>query len=138
MARSRASCSASAIAGSSPPASKRSSCAAARAGRLCLPRRAHRPTSWQMTIERYEVGPRMGQAVVYRGVAYLAGIVADDLVPSVADQTRQILAKIDRLLAAVGSDKTRILKANIWLSDIGRFGEMNAVWDGWVAKGDPP
>ena len=80
----------------------------------------------------------MSQAVVHGGLAYLAGIVADDLVPSVADQTRQILAKIDRLLAMAGSDKTRILKANIWLSDIRRFDEMNAVWDAWVAKGHPP
>jgi enamine deaminase RidA (YjgF/YER057c/UK114 family) len=91
-----------------------------------------------MSIQRYEVGPRMSQAVVYGGVVHLAGIVADDLVPSVADQTRQILAKIDRLLAMAGSDKTRILKANIWLSDIRRFDEMNAVWDGWVAPGHPP
>ena len=91
-----------------------------------------------MTIERYEVGPRMSQVVVHGGVAYLAGIVAEDLVPSVADQTRQILARIDRLLALAGSDKTRILKANIWLSDIGTFNEMNAVWDGWVAKGHTP
>src|ERR1041385_2490088 len=91
-----------------------------------------------MTIERYEVGPRMSQAVVHGGVAYLAGIVADDLVPSVADQTRQILAKIDRLLALVGSDKTRILKANIWLADMQRFSEMNTVWDGWVVRGQPP
>lgn len=80
----------------------------------------------------------MSQAVVHGGVAYLAGIVADDLVPSVEGQTRQILAKIDRLLAAVGSDKTRILKANIWLSDIRRFDEMNAVWDGWIVPGHPP
>ena len=80
----------------------------------------------------------MSQAVVHGGLAYLAGIVADDLVPSVGDQTRQILAKIDRLLAMVGSDKTRILKANIWLSDIRRFDEMNAVWDGWVASGHTP
>ena len=91
-----------------------------------------------MTIERFEVGPRMSQAVVYRGVAYLAGIVADDLVPSVADQTQQILAKIDRILAAVGSDKTKILKANIWLADIRRFDEMNAVWDAWVSRSHPP
>ena len=91
-----------------------------------------------MTIQRYEVGPRMSQVVVYGGVAYLAGIVADDLVPSVSDQTRQILAKIDRLLAMVGSNKTRLLKASIWLSDIRRFDEMNAVWDGWVVPGHPP
>ena len=96
------------------------------------------PMTPMTTIERFEVGPRMSQAVVYRGVAYLAGIVADDLVPSVTEQTRQILGKIDRLLAAAGSDKTRILKANIWLADISKFGEMNAVWDGWVAKGQPP
>jgi enamine deaminase RidA (YjgF/YER057c/UK114 family) len=91
-----------------------------------------------MTIQRFEVGPRMSQAVVHGHVAYLAGIVADDLAPSVGDQTRQILAKIDRLLATVGSDKTRILKANIWLADIRRFDEMNAVWDEWVAPGQPP
>jgi enamine deaminase RidA (YjgF/YER057c/UK114 family) len=91
-----------------------------------------------MSIQRYEVGPRMSQAVVHGGMAYLAGIVADDLVPSVADQTRQILGKIDRLLAMAGSDKTRILKANIWLSDIRRFDEMNAVWEGWVASGHTP
>src|SRR4051812_45692718 len=91
-----------------------------------------------MEIQRFEVGPRMSQAVVYGGVAHLAGIVADDLVPSVADQTRQILAKIDRLLGMAGTDKTRVLKANIWLSEIRRFDEMNAVWDGWVPQGHTP
>jgi enamine deaminase RidA (YjgF/YER057c/UK114 family) len=91
-----------------------------------------------MEIQRFEVGPRMSQAVVYGGVAHLAGIVADDLVPSVADQTRQILAKIDRLLGMAGTDKTRVLKANIWLSDIRRFDEMNAVWDTWVPQGHTP
>jgi enamine deaminase RidA (YjgF/YER057c/UK114 family) len=91
-----------------------------------------------MTIQRYEVGPRMSQAVVHGGIAYLAGIVADQPVPSVTEQTQQILAKIDRLLATCGSDKTKILKANIWLADIARFGEMNAAWDAWVAKGHPP
>jgi enamine deaminase RidA (YjgF/YER057c/UK114 family) len=91
-----------------------------------------------MEIQRYEVGPRMSQAVVYGGVVHLAGIVAEDLVSSVADQTRQILAKIDRLLAMAGSDKTRILKANIWLSDIRRFDELNAVWDAWVPQGHTP
>ena len=80
----------------------------------------------------------MSQAVVHRGVAYLAGVVADDLVPSVSEQTQQILNKIDRLLALVGSDKTKILKANIWLTDIRRFDEMNAVGDAWVAKSHPP
>jgi enamine deaminase RidA (YjgF/YER057c/UK114 family) len=91
-----------------------------------------------MTIQRYEVGPRMSQAVVHRGIAYLAGIIADQPVPSVTEQTQQILDKIDKLLASVGSDKTKLLKANIWLADIRRFDEMNAVWDAWVAKDNPP
>lgn len=94
--------------------------------------------AFAMTIQRYEVGPRMSQAVVHGGVAYLAGVVADDLVPSVGDQTRQILAKIDKLLATVGSDKTKLLKASIWLTDIRRFDEMNAVWETWVEKGHTP
>lgn len=91
-----------------------------------------------MTIQRFEVGPRMSQVVVHGGVAHLAGIVADEPVASVATQTRQVLAKIDRLLALAGSDKTKLIKANIWLSDIRRFDEMNAEWDAWVAKGNPP
>lgn len=80
----------------------------------------------------------MSQAVVYGGIAYLAGIVADDPVPSVTEQTRQILAKIDRLLAAVGSDKTKLLKASIWLTDINRFNDMNQAWEAWVVKGATP
>jgi len=91
-----------------------------------------------MTIQRYEVSPRMSQVVVHGGVARLAGIVADQPAPSVGEQTRQILAKIDRLLALAGTDKTKLLKANIWLSDVRRFDEMNAVWDAWVAAGHAP
>ncbi len=91
-----------------------------------------------MTIKRIQVGARMSQAVVHGDTVYLAGQVADDPVPSVAEQTKQILAKIDRLLAAAGSDKSKILSANIWLADIGRFDEMNGVWDGWVSAGAAP
>ncbi|HTE52538.1 MAG TPA: RidA family protein, partial [Kofleriaceae bacterium] len=76
--------------------------------------------------------------VVHGGVVYSAGIVADDPAASVAEQTRQVLAKIDRLLAAAGSDKSRLLKANIWLTDIRRFEEMNGVWDAWVVAGHTP
>jgi enamine deaminase RidA (YjgF/YER057c/UK114 family) len=80
----------------------------------------------------------MSQAVVHGNTIYLAGQVADDPVPSVAEQTRQILAKIDRLLATAGSDKSKILSANIWLADIQRFEEMNEVWDGWAPPGAAP
>jgi enamine deaminase RidA (YjgF/YER057c/UK114 family) len=91
-----------------------------------------------MTIKRIEAGPRMSQAVVHNGVVDLAGQVADDPVPSVGQQTRQILAKIDRLLKAAGTDKSKLIKANIWLSDIRTFDEMNKEWDAWVSPGNTP
>jgi len=91
-----------------------------------------------MTIRRLGGGPRMSQAVIHGTTVYLAGQVADDPVPSVAEQTRQILAKIDRLLIEAGTDKSKLLTANIWLSEIRNFEEMNTVWDGWVASGNTP
>jgi PhzF family phenazine biosynthesis protein len=80
----------------------------------------------------------MSQAVVQGGRMITAGIVADDPVPSVAAQTAQVLAKIDRLLTGVGSSRSLLLKANVWLADIACFEEMNAVWDAWVVKGSAP
>jgi len=91
-----------------------------------------------MTIERIKVGPRMSQVVIHGDTVYLAGQVADDPSADVADQTRQILAKIDRLLAEAGADKSKLLSANVWLSDISTFDQMNAVWDEWVTPGQPP
>lgn len=91
-----------------------------------------------MSIERIKVGPRMSQAVVYGEMVYLAGQVADDPTTDVDGQTRQILAKIDSLLAEAGTDKSKLLSANVWLSDISTFNEMNAVWDAWVTPGNPP
>ena len=89
-------------------------------------------------IKRFEIGKRMSQAVVHGNTVYLAGQVAEDPVDSVGDQTRQILVKIDHLLKQAGSDKSKILSANIWLADIKRFDEMNAVWDAWVSPGNTP
>ena len=91
-----------------------------------------------MTIERIQKGPRMSQAVVHGDRVYLAGQVADDTDQDVAGQTRQILAKIDALLEKAGSSKEQLLTANIWLSDIRTFNEMNSVWDPWVSKENPP
>ena len=92
-----------------------------------------------MTIQRIDVGPRMSQAVVHGDTVYLAGIVAEERKGrSVADQTRQVLARIDQLLAQAGSDKSRLLKATIWLRDIASFDEMNSVWDAWVVPGETP
>ena len=92
-----------------------------------------------MAIERKHMNNRMSQVVVNGGLVYLAGQVAQNARGgSVAEQTRDILARIDQLLAEAGSDKTKILTASIWLADIGRFDEMNSVWDAWVAQGNPP
>ena len=91
-----------------------------------------------MRIKRYEVGPRMSQAVAHGSTLYLAGQVADDWNADVAGQTSQILAKIEALLEEAGTDKSRLLSATVWLSDIHTFDEMNGVWDKWVTPGNPP
>lgn len=88
-------------------------------------------------IKRIECGARMSEAVVYNGVVYLAGQVGHPGA-SVADQTREVLAQIERLLTAAGSDKNRILTAQIWLADMADFAEMNSVWDAWVPQGNCP
>jgi enamine deaminase RidA (YjgF/YER057c/UK114 family) len=93
-----------------------------------------------MTIQRIGVGPRMSDAVIHGDTVYLAGHVAgaETKGKSVTEQTRDILAQIEETLAEAGSDKTKILSATIYLADIKTFGEMNAVWDAWVAQGHTP
>ncbi len=91
-----------------------------------------------MSITRHGVGARMSQAVVHAGTVYLAGQVADDTSAGVAGQTEQILAKIDAQLAAAGTDKSKLLSAQLWITDMASFNEMNAVWDAWVAPGETP
>jgi enamine deaminase RidA (YjgF/YER057c/UK114 family) len=91
-----------------------------------------------MTIERIKSGPRMSMAVVHGDTVYLAGQVADDPTADVAGQTKQVLGKIDAVLAEAGTDKTRILSATIWLRDMGTFAQMNGVWDVWVPQGNTP
>ena len=92
-----------------------------------------------MSIKRFDVGSRMSQAVVHGNTVYLAGQVARNAAGrSVSEQTKDILATIDRLLAEAGSDKSKLLSANVWLTDIGTFDQMNAVWDAWVTPGNPP
>ncbi len=88
-------------------------------------------------ITRIEPGKRMSNAVIHNGLVYLAGVVGTPG-GDVGSQTRDILAEIDRLLALAGSDKTRILRAQIWLADIASFAAMNEVWDAWVAPGAAP
>ncbi len=88
-------------------------------------------------ITRYGIGARMSEAVAYNGIVWVAGQVGQPGA-SVADQTRQCLAEVDRILAAAGTDKTRILSAQIWLADMATFADMNGVWDSWVPQGHTP
>ncbi|MCB2116882.1 MAG: RidA family protein [Rhodobacteraceae bacterium] len=89
-------------------------------------------------ITRIETGKRMSNAVIHNGIVHLAGVVGEPG-GDVTQQTKDCVAEIDRLLALAGSDKTRILRAQIWLADINRdFAAMNAVWDAWVPQGDAP
>jgi enamine deaminase RidA (YjgF/YER057c/UK114 family) len=89
-----------------------------------------------MTIQRIQTGPRMSQAVIHNKIVYLAGQVAPGA--SVATQTREILATIDALLAEAHTDKSRLLTATIWLTDMATFAEMNSVWQSWVVPGQAP
>ncbi len=92
-----------------------------------------------MKIERHETGPRMSKAVVHGDTVYLSGIVADTPKgKSAAEQTKNILSQIDGFLARAGTDKSKVLSANIWLTDMANFAEMNGVWDAWLSPGNAP
>ena len=89
-----------------------------------------------MTIQRFETGPRMSQVVVHGNTVYLAGVVASKAAgKSVTEQTQDILSTIDGHLAKAGTDKSKLLSATIYITDMKTFPDMNAVWDGWVSAG---
>ena len=89
-------------------------------------------------IQRQHSNQRMSQLVSYTGLVWTAGQVTKDPSQDMAGQTRQILAQIDGLLADANSDKSRLLNATIWVSDISQFQQMNEVWDAWVDQENPP
>ncbi len=92
-----------------------------------------------MSIRYIEPGARLSSAVIHGGKVYLAGYVADAAAGgTVAEQTRDILTQIEETLIEAGSDKTKLLKVNIWLTNISTIGEMNSVWDKWVVPGKTP
>ena len=90
------------------------------------------------TIQRLHPAARFSDAAIHDGTVYLAGQVPDDATQDIVDQTRQVLATIDRLLAEAGSDKTRILRAQVFLADLADYAGMNAAWDAWVPAGHAP
>ena len=92
-----------------------------------------------MSIQRIQVGKRLSGAVVHNGIVYVAGQVPDDSAGTdVGKQTESVLAKIDQLLAESGSDKSRILSAQIFLPEMKDFAAMNAAWEKWVVPGQTP
>ena len=91
-----------------------------------------------MTVTYHDSNTRMSQATVHNGTVYLAGQVPDDTSADMRGQTEQVLAKIDRLLAAAGTSKEHVLSALVWVTDMAEFAEMNSVWDAWVVAGRPP
>ncbi len=91
-----------------------------------------------MSLQRFDVGARLSEMAVYNGVAYLAGQVPEDASQDITGQTAQVLAAIDRLLARAGTDKSKILMAQIFIRDLAEFPGLNAAWDAWVPAGHTP
>jgi enamine deaminase RidA (YjgF/YER057c/UK114 family) len=89
-------------------------------------------------IQRFETGTRLSEMAVHNGTVYLSGQIADDTSANIQGQTRQVLDAIDALLAQAGSDRSRILHAQIFLPDLGDFAAMNEVWETWVTSGHAP
>jgi enamine deaminase RidA (YjgF/YER057c/UK114 family) len=89
-------------------------------------------------IQRFDIGARISEMAVHNGVAYLAGQVPADATQDITGQTAQVLAAIDALLARAGTDKTKILRAQIFIKDLSEFAGLNAAWDAWVPAGHTP
>jgi enamine deaminase RidA (YjgF/YER057c/UK114 family) len=88
--------------------------------------------------KRVQAGPRMSQAVIHGDTVYISGQVADDRKSSLERQTQQVIAKIDALLKAAGTDKSNLLAVNVFLPHITDFDSMNSVYDAWIDKANPP
>jgi len=89
-------------------------------------------------IVRLDQNARRSRAVIAGGMVYLAGQVADDKTLDIGGQTRQVLQKIDDLLAQAGTSRDRLVTAQIWLASMSDFNGLNAVWDAWVVPGETP
>ena len=90
------------------------------------------------TVQRIGMGARLSEAAVFNGVVYLAGMVPEQGDTDLRGQTEDVLAQVEQRLQEAGSDKSRILRAQIFLTNIADIGEMNVVWDAWVVPGSAP
>ena len=91
-----------------------------------------------MEIKRLHVGKRLSEVAIHNGTVYLAGQIAADTSQDIVGQTREVLGHVDRLLAEAGSDKSRILSTQIYITDMANFPAMNTVWEAWVVPGQTP
>ena len=100
-----------------------------------------------MSITRHEIRqitdenrgqPIISQAVVHGKVAYIAGVTPDSVVGDIKTQTAQVLRRVDELLKLAGTDKSRLLSAQVWIADMRLFDEHNSVWNAWVDPANPP
>jgi enamine deaminase RidA (YjgF/YER057c/UK114 family) len=89
-----------------------------------------------MNVRRIAPGPRMSKGVVHGNTMYVSGHVSEGA--TVTEQAQRILARIEAVLAEAGTNKSKLLSAQIWLADISTFDEMNAVWEAWIVPGEPP
>ncbi|MGR2737350.1 RidA family protein [Billgrantia sp. Q4P2] len=91
-----------------------------------------------MTIEYQDSNARMSQVAIHNGTVYLAGQVPSDASADMRGQTEQVLARIDELLAQAGTSKQNLISAQVWVTDMAEFGQMNEAWEAWVVPGRPP
>jgi enamine deaminase RidA (YjgF/YER057c/UK114 family) len=95
-----------------------------------------------MSVTRIEKttgpSPIMSRCVVKGDMVFVAGLTASDRSADITGQTQQIVDKIDNFLAQAGTDKSKLLQANLWITDMANFGAMNAVWNAWVDPENPP
>ena len=91
-----------------------------------------------MGINRIQPGEWNSRAVIYNGMVFLSGIVADDKTLPMKQQTEQVLAKIDAVLASSGTDKSRILSSVVYLADMSKKDDMNEAWMAWIHSDNPP
>ncbi|GGX19725.1 RidA family protein [Undibacterium macrobrachii] len=89
-------------------------------------------------MQRFHVGPRLSEFAIFNKTVYLAGQVPEDTSQDIVGQTNNVLAQIDRLLEEAGSDKSRILMCQIFITDMANMAGMNQAWDAWVAPGNAP
>jgi enamine deaminase RidA (YjgF/YER057c/UK114 family) len=91
-----------------------------------------------MSIQRFHIGQRLSETAIFNKIIYLAGQIPENINADIVGQTTEVLGHVDRLLAEAGSNKTRILMCQIFLSDISHIAGMNQAWDAWVADGHAP